>query len=142
MEEPIQSETRNQLRQASDRRKVLLADQNAKDLQYYSYILGRLGYDVHTFASYGEASVRLRREAFDLVIVGQGSANFEGKCVLASAIEKDCHVPVVVLARSIEMPCYLEAMQLGALDYLEKPLLPSEIAKLMRKCQWVRRASV
>jgi DNA-binding NtrC family response regulator len=31
------------------------------------------------------------------------------------------------------MPCYIEAMQCGALDYMQKPWLPSEIGLLVRK---------
>ena len=29
------------------------------------------------------------------------------------------------------MNCYLEAMQLGAVDYVEKPLRPDEVARLV-----------
>jgi FixJ family two-component response regulator len=50
--------------------------------------------------------------------------------VVASAIEQDRETPVLVLTRSIDMPCYLESMQLGARDYVEKPLLPSGIGSL------------
>jgi DNA-binding response OmpR family regulator len=39
--------------------------------------------------------------------------------------------PVVVLTRCLEMSCYLEAMQLGAVDYLEKPLPPAEFERLV-----------
>jgi DNA-binding NtrC family response regulator len=31
------------------------------------------------------------------------------------------------------MSCYLEAIQSGALDYIEKPLPPSEIGNLVAK---------
>jgi DNA-binding NtrC family response regulator len=37
----------------------------------------------------------------------------------------------VVLTRCLEMNCYLEAMQLGAVDYLEKPLAPAEFEHLV-----------
>jgi two-component system, NtrC family, phosphoglycerate transport system response regulator PgtA len=79
------------------------------------------------------AAACLALEVFDLIIVSQRSPNFEGRRVLACAMEKDRRMPVLVLTRSIEMPCYLEAMQLGACDYLEKPLPPSEIGRLVAK---------
>jgi FixJ family two-component response regulator len=47
------------------------------------------------------------------------------------AIEKDRRIPVLVLARSVDMGCYLEAMQLGAFDYLEKPVSASEVVRLV-----------
>ena len=68
-----------------------------------------------------------------LNFVSQGTSNFEGRGVLARAIEQDRHTPVLVLTRSIDMPCYLEAMQLGARDYVEKPLPPSEIGGLVAR---------
>ena len=47
------------------------------------------------------------------------------------AIEIERRLPVLVLTDSLDMGCYLEAMQLGAADYMEKPVLPSEIARLI-----------
>jgi FixJ family two-component response regulator len=31
------------------------------------------------------------------------------------------NIPIVVVARCLDMHCYLEAMELGAVDYLERP---------------------
>jgi DNA-binding response OmpR family regulator len=69
----------------------------------------------------------LEREPFDLIILDQGSTRFEGREVLARAMEVDVELRVLVLARSYARDCYLEAMQSGALDYLEGPLSAAEI---------------
>jgi DNA-binding NtrC family response regulator len=53
--------------------------------------------------------------------------------VLERAIEQNRHAPLLVLTRYIEVPCYLEAMQSGALDYVEKPSTPAEVGKLVEK---------
>ena len=53
--------------------------------------------------------------------------------MLERAIEKDRRTPVLVFTRSVHMPSYLEAIQMGAVDYLEKPLFPSEIGELVAK---------
>jgi two-component system response regulator HydG len=126
-------EPKPQLGWGPSKGKLLLADQDLADLQHYSAILTQLGYEVRAFASYGEAAACLGQEIFDLVLVSQGSPNFEGRSVLARAIEKDRHAPVLVLTDSIEIRCYLEAMQLGARDYIEKPSSPSEIGALVRR---------
>ena len=68
-----------------------------------------------------------------MVIVAQGSSKFEGHAVLERAVERNRHAPVLVLTRYIEVPCSLEAMQLGAFDYAEKPSPPSEVWKLVEK---------
>jgi FixJ family two-component response regulator len=43
----------------------------------------------------------------------------------------DRRLPVVVVARALDMPCYLEAMQLGAVDYLEEPVTVSEMGRVL-----------
>lgn len=115
------------------RRKLLLVDENKEDLLFYAAILARQIYEVRALASYTEAAACLVREAFDLVIVSQGSPTFEGRSLLARVIEKDRQIPVLVLTRSADMGCYIEAMQLGAFDYLEKPLPPEMVEELVAK---------
>jgi two-component system C4-dicarboxylate transport response regulator DctD len=114
-------------------RRVLIVDEDLDDLLHYSVVLQHYGYEVRSIPSYSGGTSCLESEDFDLIIVSQGSANFEGRCVLARAIEKDRYMPVLVFARSVDMSCYLEAIQSGALDYIEKPLPPSEIEKLVAK---------
>src|SRR5215472_14489184 len=79
--------------------KLLLVDEDANDLNYYAEVLRYLGYDVVPMDSYARAAAILGRERFDLVIVDQGSTNFEGRSVLSRAVEVDRHVPVLVLTR-------------------------------------------
>jgi DNA-binding NtrC family response regulator len=111
--------------------KLLVVDEDLRDMCEYCLMLRERGYEVHCVGSYAEGEACLASEAVDLVIVSQGSAAFEGRCVVERAIEKDRHLPVLVLARSVDMGCYLEAMQLGAFDYLEKPVSASEVLRLV-----------
>ena len=115
------------------RKRLLVVDENLEDLVHYSAILRHEGYEVHSISSYKDGAARVGREDFDLIPLSQGSSHFEGRSVLSRAIERDRHASVLVLSRSIYMPCYLEAMQCGALDYLEKPWVPLEIGLLVRK---------
>jgi DNA-binding NtrC family response regulator len=113
--------------------RVLVVDEDLDDLRYYSAVLQRHGLEVDSIPSYLDGAECLARKNFDLIIVSQGSTNFEGRRVLARAIEINRHTPVFVVTRSVEMSCYLEAIQSGALDYIEKPLLPSQIADLVAR---------
>lgn len=107
--------------------KILLVDEDKEDLAYYQLILRQAGCQVHARSSYGEALSCLTSEQFDLVIVEQGSPGFQGKTILQRAIEIDRHLPVLVLTRCLDVGCYLEAMQLGAVDYLEEPIKVSDL---------------
>ena len=112
--------------------KVLLVDEDCEDLEYHCSILEQQGLEVRACRSLVEGTRCLDGETFDFIVVCQGSHKFEGRSVLERAIEIDRHRPVVVLTRSHDMSCYLEAMQLGAVDYFEKPVSPVDVARVIR----------
>jgi DNA-binding NtrC family response regulator len=113
-------------------RKVLLVDHDCSDLDRQADALRQQrGYDVQVCSHYDEGVQRLEREPFDFVLVCQGSPGFEGRSVLERAIAIDRRMPVLVVTRHPNMRCYLEAMQLGAFDYVEKPVEPSALAKIV-----------
>ena len=113
------------------RGRILLVDEDEKDLKHFTMLLGRMRYSVRAFLNHREAEECLEHEHFDFAIVSQGSPAFETHDLVQLTLARDRHTPVVVLARCLEMKCYLEAMQLGAADYLEKPLAPTEFEHLV-----------
>jgi two-component system, NtrC family, phosphoglycerate transport system response regulator PgtA len=118
-------------RPAAAVRNLLVVDDDYSDMCAYCRLLRQAGYAVRGCSSYSEGKACLDQEPADLVIVGQGTPAFEGREVLQRAIEKDRHTPVLALTRSVDMNCYLEAMQLGAFDYLEKPVSASQVLDLV-----------
>jgi DNA-binding response OmpR family regulator len=113
-------------------KRILLVDEEAGDLRILRLILEGQGFAVFSCASF-EAGIRcLEAEPFDFVVVSQGSRAFEGRSVLDRAMQLDRRRPVLVLTRSIDMHCYLEAMQMGAIDYLEKPVPPADLLRFVR----------
>jgi DNA-binding NtrC family response regulator len=115
------------------KQRILIVDDDLNDLLYYSAILQHEGYEVRSVASYKEGADCIDRQTFDLVIVSQGTAAFEGRSVLGLALRRDSSIPVFVLSRSSDVDCYLEAMQMGAFDYREKPLAASELAAMVAR---------
>jgi two-component system phosphoglycerate transport system response regulator PgtA len=122
--------------------KVLLVDEDTGDLKLYLLILEGQGFEVFTCASYEAAIQCLETEPFDFVLVSQGSQAFEGRRVLDRAIQLDRHRAVLVVTRSIDMGCYLEAMQMGAADYVEKPVPPAELLRFVQAHIQVDRLSM
>jgi len=112
-------------------RKALVVDERPDGLEFYAAMLAGFGYQVRRCGAYGEGVRCLDDENFDFVIVSQGTPRFEGSCVLKRAIEIDRGLPVVVVARCLDMGCYIEAMQLGATDYLAEPLTAWEVGRLL-----------
>jgi DNA-binding response OmpR family regulator len=112
--------------------KVLVVDEEASDLRILRLTLEGQGYEVFTCTTYEAGIQCLETETFDFVVVSQGSLAFEGRKVLDYAMQLDRFRPVLVLTRCIDMHCYLEAMQMGAIDYLEKPVPPGDLVRFVR----------
>jgi DNA-binding NtrC family response regulator len=112
------------------RRRILVVDNDLEDLLLYSAILQHEGYEVRSIASHKEAAGCIGREKFDLIIVSQGTAAFEGRSVLARAFERNQRVPVIVLSRSWDTDYCLEALRMGAADCRVKPAAACEVAEL------------
>ena len=112
-------------------KKVLLVDEQCGELSCLTETLQGHGCEVHYCNCCAEGLRQLESESFDFIVVCQGGPQFEGRLVLERAIEIDRRTPILVVTRCLDMKCYLEAMQLGALDYLERPLSPVEIARLV-----------
>ena len=100
---------------------VLLIIENPFDLILYATALRDRGYETRMCASPGEGINILETESVSLVIVGQDTPTFEGRQVLEYSLRLHPEVPVVVVARILDIHSYLEAMELGASDYLEWP---------------------
>ncbi len=113
-------------------KKILLVDEEAGDLKILRLTLEGQGFEVFTCTSFDAGLLCLEAEPFDFVVVGQGSRAFEGRAVLDRAMQLDRSRPVLVLTRCIDMRCYLEAMQMGAIDYLEKPIPPADFLRFVQ----------
>ncbi|HEX5413330.1 MAG TPA: response regulator [Terriglobia bacterium] len=106
--------------------RTLVVVWDPSDARYYYGMLRALGHEVVVAESYEEALASLARENFDMVVVAQGSPAFEGRQVVARALEIDPKRPVIVVARTLDIDCYLEAMEMGAADYLERCAAPRD----------------
>ena len=114
-----------------DTARVLLVSNDPEDLSYYRAILRKMRCQVRTSSSFAKGAQCLERERYDLIVLDQGNSNFEGRQVLTMAMEVDTEVPVLVLARSYNRGCYEQAMQSGALDYVEGRLSNAELVAFL-----------
>ncbi len=112
--------------------KVLLVMEEAEHLNHHREFLRAQGHEVFACESYERGLELLDREIFDFVAVSQGGVAFEGRGVVMRALENDRRTPVLVLTRVPDMTNYLEAMQLGAVDYLEMPVSQAELVRVLK----------
>jgi two-component system response regulator FlrC len=95
------------------------------------YLAQSLELDGHTVAQAedGEAALRLVAEqAFDLLITDLRMPNVDGMTLVRSARAQQPEMEVVVLTAHGAVETAVEAMKLGAFDYLQKPIAsPAQI---------------
>ncbi len=111
------------------RTRILLVDEDFRDRDHYRRMLHDSGFDVTACADFTEAAHLLEDLSFECVVVSQGGPDFDGRVVLERSVARNRYRPVIVISRYHDVGCYLEAMQLGAVDYLEKPLTAVDIVR-------------
>ncbi|HEX5482522.1 MAG TPA: response regulator [Terriglobia bacterium] len=127
------------------RSRVLLVDEDDADREYYAGVLEAQGHEVTSCDLHQKGAELAESGDFDFVITSQGGPAFEGKVVLERLRKRrnesrlsgptPWDIPVLVAASSADMPSYLEAMQLGAVDYVEKPIHPRDLRRFLRSHQ-------
>jgi CheY-like chemotaxis protein len=106
--------------------KVLIFDQDVEDLARQAEPFEAHGFEVYKCMSIETAMRCIEREELDFAFVDQVSPAFEGLRVVRHLVRYNLHTPFVVVARCKDALCYQQALALGALDYLEKPVPKAE----------------
>ena len=107
--------------------RVLVVDDEASMRELLGIMLRKSGYAV-TPADGGEAALELLRTAsFDLVITDLRMRKIDGMAVLRAAKEHSPQTVVLVVTAFASTETAVEAMKLGAYDYITKPFKHDEI---------------
>ncbi len=113
--------------------RVLVADDETKLRELLVRELGRKGHEVEGVGD-GEAALgRLRDAAYDVVILDMKMPRKEGIDVLRELSAFPEHPQVIVMTGFQEVATAVEAMKLGAYDYLTKPTKIEELDVVVRK---------
>jgi DNA-binding NtrC family response regulator len=93
--------------------------------------LGAEGYAVEPAATGEEAMSRLQEHTYDLVLTDLQLPGVSGLAVLAASRAAQPRTPVVVLTGYGTVGTAVEAMKLGAYDFLEKPVAIDDLVRLI-----------
>ena len=101
--------------------RVLVVDDEQSMRELLGIMLRQVGYAV-TLADGGETAVEaLKSDAFDLVITDLRMRKVDGLAVLRAAKEHSPRTVVLVVTAFASTETAVEAMKLGAYDYVTKP---------------------
>jgi two-component system response regulator PilR (NtrC family) len=107
--------------------RVLVVDDEQSMRELLTIMLRQAGYDVAAAES-GEAAVeRLKGESFDLVVTDLRMRKVDGLAVLKAAKEFSPRTVVLVVTAFASTETAVEAMKLGAYDYVTKPFKMDEL---------------
>jgi DNA-binding NtrC family response regulator len=111
--------------------RVLLVEDRDSLRKLLARALADEGYEVTAAATGGEAIRWLGEQSFALVLTDLRLPDVSGLQVLAASRQAQPRVPVVVLTGYGTVGAAVEAMKLGAFDFLEKPLELPDLARLI-----------
>jgi EAL domain-containing protein (putative c-di-GMP-specific phosphodiesterase class I) len=116
-----------------DEGNILLVEDDDSVRQVYSRLLRRDGFTVFPAASGVEASRLFENESIDLVVSDIGMPGMNGVDLLKSLRIKDLDVPVILMTGNPQVQSASQAVELGALRYLTKPVDPGELGRVALK---------
>jgi DNA-binding NtrC family response regulator len=113
--------------------RVLVVDDERNNREALAKILGKAGHEVVAAASGEEALAALQDVGFDLVVTDLRMIGMAGIEVLKTAKQHPSEPEVILLTAYGTVESAVEAMKLGAYDYLTKPVDPERLVHLVTK---------
>ena len=118
--------------------KILLVEDDGQIASYLGELLRAEGFDTQIAGSKKEASECLLIQAFDLVLLDVSLPDGNGFSICAE-IKKEYEIPVIFLTASGDEYSVVAGLDMGADDYIAKPLRPRElisrIRSVLRRCK-------
>jgi DNA-binding response OmpR family regulator/DNA-binding HxlR family transcriptional regulator len=107
---------------------ILVVDDDRVFREELSSLLDGAGHSVDTAPSAAKALETLERGPFDVVLTDLKMPRQSGLELLKEVRHRWPEIPVIVLTGYAAVPTAVEAMKLGALDYLAKPFRMDQLA--------------
>ena len=111
--------------------KIFIIDDERTIRLTFRFALETDGYDVREAASADEAMMGFNVEKFDLVILDLRIGEDSGLDVLAAMRQRGVQTPTLMITAYGSIRNAVRAMQLGAIDFLEKPIEPVALRTLV-----------
>ncbi|TCL09359.1 two component Fis family sigma54 specific transcriptional regulator [Shimia isoporae] len=122
--------------------KIAIVDDEQDMRQSISQWLALSGYDTETFASAEDALKKLGPDYPGIVISDIKMPGMDGMQFLKKLMGSDSALPVIMITGHGDVPMAVEAMRVGAFDFLEKPFNPDQMTQLAKKATNARRMTM
>ena len=122
--------------------KILVVDDEQSMTQFLAIVLRKEGYQVETVNSGRDALDKAKSDAFDVVITDIKMPGIDGIQVLQGIKKIDPAIPVVIMTAYASQQSAIDAVNLGAFQYLIKNAKNDEIKLVVRNAIEMRRVRV
>ncbi|MFO7759196.1 MAG: sigma-54 dependent transcriptional regulator [Roseovarius sp.] len=119
--------------------KIAIIDDERDMRQSISQWLALSGYDTEAFASAEDALKTLGPDYPGIVVTDIKMPGMGGMAFLKKLMGADSSLPVIMITGHGDVPMAVEAMRIGAYDFLEKPFNPDRMTQLAKKATTARR---
>jgi len=112
---------------------ILVVDDEPGMREFLKIMLEKMGFQAQATESGEEAIKRIEQARFDLVLCDLKLPKLSGMEVLRKSKELNPEVPVIIITAFGSADSAVEAMKLGAYDYITKPFKVDEIQFVIQK---------
>ncbi len=121
---------------------ILVAEDERASGEYLKLLLEEMGFEVRLTGNGVEALLALEAGAFDLVITDLRMPSMDGFELLTHLGQRWPDLPAIVLTANEDVSDVIDAIRLGAVNYLVKPATPSSVGLAVERALLTRRRSV
>ncbi|MFT5000410.1 MAG: DNA-binding NtrC family response regulator, partial [Planctomycetota bacterium] len=121
---------------------IAIVDDEEDMRQSISQWLSLSGYNTVTYSSALDALAALNADFQGIVISDIKMPGMDGMAFLKRLMSMDNTLPVILITGHGDVPMAVEAMQVGAYDFLEKPFDPERMADLARRATQARKLTL
>ena len=121
---------------------ILVAEDERASGEYLKLLLEELGYAVRLTGNGVEALLALEAGAFDLVLTDLNMPSMDGFELLTHLAQRWPDLPAIVLSANEDPSDVIEAVRLGAVNYLLKPAQPASVGSAVERALLTRKRTV
>jgi PAS domain S-box-containing protein len=119
--------------------RILIVDDEVELKSALCSMLSMMGFETAGFTSGREALEALKEQDFDVLLTDLMMPEMDGMSLLSAAMEMDPHLVGVVMTGQATVQTAVEAMKLGAFDYVMKPFGMDALLPVLSRAIQARR---
>ena len=119
--------------------RLLLVEDELSSAKYLARILDSEGYATDWASSAEQALSRMGKEDYDLLVIDKVLPGMDGLDLLRHAKEANPDILAVIVTAYGSIKSAVEALKLGASDFVEKPIVPEKLLHILNRTLEERR---